>query len=199
MRFYTIEAGQKRDGIELIAAGDDDLMAGVIGDDGAVTGIPLSPFMTAGARQLGLTHIVEGAVAQTPDGPTITTFKRREGKGLAREPDGPCMILVKTTGVLTSTMFVDVIENGRVVRQFLGASDMTGVQVLAQGVGQFLLELLPGATFRVEAEAGALTVRWPGWDRPVPKEPTKEYLERRQGLQVRVFSERPVPRAVALA
>lgn len=193
MRFYTIEAGQKRDGIELLAAGDTDLMVGVIGDDGAVEGIPMSPFMAAGARQLGLTHLVEGMIAQTPEGPSITTFKRREGKGPLREPDGPCMVLVKTTGTLTSTMFVDDVKDGRVERHYLPAIDMVGVRVLAQGTGQFLVEMLPNASFRVEAEAGTITVRWPGWDRPYPREVTQEYLGRRQGLQVRTFTDRREP------
>jgi len=190
MRFYTIESGEKRDGIELLVpVGDDELMLGVVGDDGAIEGIPLSPFMSAGAHQMGLTHLIEGLVAQTPEGPSITTFKRREGKGPLREPDGPCMVLVKTTGVLTSSMFIDVVEGDKVSRAYLGAGDMAGVQILAQGTGQFLLELLPGASFRVEAEAGVLTVRWAGWDRPYPAVLTREYASRRSGLQVRTFTE----------
>lgn len=190
MRFYTIEAGQRHDGIELLAAGDNELMVGVTGADGVVEGIPLSPFMATGVRQLGLTHLIEGTVVATEHGPTISTFKRRQDKGQLREPDGPCMLLVKTTGTLTSSMFVDDVKDGRVERHYLPAGDMAGVRVLAKGPDQFLLELLPNASFRIEAEAGTLTVKWTGWDRPYPREVTKEYLDRRQGLQVRVFTER---------
>jgi hypothetical protein len=174
----------------LLQAGDDDLMVGVTGADGAVEGIPLSTFFVVGARQLGLNVLHEGTLAQTPEGPTISTFRRREGKGPIREPEAPCMVLVKTTGILTSSMFTDEVQEGRVARTYLPESDMTGVRVLARGPEQFLLELLPNASFRIEAAAGTLTVRWAGWDRPRPTQLTREYLERHGGLQVRSFVER---------
>lgn len=199
MRFYTIEHGARLSNIGLVAPNDDELLVGVTSADGVVTGIPLSPFMVAGARQLGMTHLVEGTVATTPKGPSISTFKRRDGN-MIREPDAPCIVLAKTTGKLTSSMFVDVVELDRVVRQYLGAGDMVGVTVLAQSSEQFLLEMLPKASFRIEAEAGTITVRWPGWDTPPPvlhgknaheaAELWHRYETRRNGLQVRTIEER---------
>jgi hypothetical protein len=180
MRFFTIDT-RERGYIELTDV-DGAYWVALIEDGQVTQGIPLSPFFSEGAKQLGLKHIQEGSIQPTPSGPVVTITRRpRPTTWRRREPDVPALLHVKSPeGLrteLTQATFDEYVEDDRVHRRYhefaLGGEPPPGISVLAElctATPQHMLMLLPNAAFRIlhynaeNRQVVTLSVRWSGHD-----------------------------------
>jgi hypothetical protein len=184
MRFFTIDT-RDHGFIELVDVNDTYWIS--LQRDGAiVAGIPLSPFFSDGAKQVGLNHIREGLITQGESGSTVTVTKEpRDWRQRRRRLDTSAVVLVRTPPgseglALTQSSYDEYVENGRVHRryhEFMEGGEMPpGITLLASNANEevpmpthpeFLLELLPKAAFRIvqlgeSRGPGTLSVRWSG-------------------------------------
>jgi len=192
----------RQDGIDLVPDPEGNYFLGVRYEEQedaealhVVEGVPLSPYFNdvvksaaKGRTRIRALRIEPGAEAHD----VVCHWEEPKGKRLGRQPDFESVILIRATGLVTSSMFMEVVNDGRVCREFLPADkpNMVGVSLLALGGGSMLVRMLPGASFRMDAveELGgaSMSVRWSGWDQASPKVLTPAYESRRTGIQVRI-------------
>lgn len=183
MRFFTITT-KELGYIELVDV-EGTYSVALTSKDQVVAAIPLDPSFNAGAKQLGLHHIRKGIWNLTPEGPTFSVAKEPTG-WYRRPPDVAAIVLVRTPpgseGVrLTQASYDEFVEHGYVRRNYhdfdAGGEPPPGISVIAtnevEGAGlperpQWLLSLLPNASFRIERLGrmehgiGTISVRWNG-------------------------------------
>jgi hypothetical protein len=194
----------RQDGIDLVPDPEGNYFLGVRYEEQedaealhVVEGVPLSPYFNdvvksaaKGRTRIRALRIEPGAEAHD----VVCHWEEPKGKRLGRQPDFESVILIRATGLVTSSMFMEVVNDGRVCREFLPAEtpNMVGVSLLGTGGGSMLVRMLPGASFRMEGveELGgaSMSVRWSGWDQPAPKALTPAYESRRTGIQVRIHA-----------
>lgn len=198
MRFLTIDNDKHR-GIELTRVGDDYWI--LCGKGETRVGVPASPFVSAGLDELDqqegtmtrVFHSGEIVGRDGTEGPVLLP-SREERKG-GRRPKEHVLLLVNTpAGVrLTQATYDQEVVGDEVVHQYLEfAEDVAppGIHVWATSGDQWLLELIPNASFRIEFPNMVLVVRWSGIPDPPADKRNPQIKIPNGGLALRSFDVR---------